>query len=103
MSVLLNFAIFPMDKGDSVSSYVAQVIAMVRDSGYAYRLNPMGTTIETNTLSQSLAVVDRAHEILAERSDRVYITVNIDSRKGELGRLTEKIKRVEGIIGEVST
>ena len=32
MSVILNFAIFPTDKGDSVSQYVAKVIGVYREA-----------------------------------------------------------------------
>jgi uncharacterized protein YqgV (UPF0045/DUF77 family) len=33
MSVLLEFAMFPTDKGTSVSAYVSKVIDMIRFSG----------------------------------------------------------------------
>jgi uncharacterized protein (TIGR00106 family) len=46
MSVLIEMSIFPMDKGESVSQYVARAIKVIQASGLPYELNPMGTCIE---------------------------------------------------------
>jgi uncharacterized protein (TIGR00106 family) len=46
MSTLIDFSIFPVGKGESVSPFVARVVAIIRDSGLQYKLGPMGTTIE---------------------------------------------------------
>ena len=102
MSVLLNFAMFPTDKGESVSSYVGRVIDMIHNSGVSYRLNPMGTTIETEGLSEALEIVNKAYGILEPYSDRIYSTINIDARKGPMGRLDSKINSIEQKIGKVN-
>ena len=60
MSVLLEFAMFPTDKGESVSAYVSQIIAMIRDSGMDYQLTPMGTIVETEELDQATDLVNKA-------------------------------------------
>ncbi len=36
MSVLMEFAIFPTDKGESVSAYVARAIHIIKQSGHPY-------------------------------------------------------------------
>ncbi|MFO8000051.1 MAG: MTH1187 family thiamine-binding protein [Marinilabilia sp.] len=102
MSVLLNFAMFPTDKGASVSEYVGKVIHFVRESGVAYRLNPMGTTIETETMEEALAIVNQAYKILEPHAGRIYSTINIDARKGPMGRMDGKMNSVESKIGEVN-
>lgn len=103
MSVLLDLSIFPVDQGAGVSAFVAPVIAMIRDSGHAYRLSPMGTTIETATLSEALEVIARAQAILDDLGcERVYATAKFDIRRGPLGRLDAKIASVRERIGEVS-
>jgi uncharacterized protein (TIGR00106 family) len=102
MSVILNFAIFPTDKGASVSEHVSKVIEMIRKSNVPYQLNPMGTSIETETLREGLEVVNQAHELLSEYSDRIYCTVTIDSRKSSLGRMQGKINSIEKKIGKVN-
>lgn len=95
MSVILNFAMFPTDKGDSVSPYVSKIIKHIRRSGYANQLTSMGTLIETETLSEALALINEAYEILAEDCERVYVSVNIDIRKGKIGRMASKVQSIE--------
>jgi uncharacterized protein (TIGR00106 family) len=102
MSVLVEFAIFPTDKGDSVSSEVSKVIDLIRESGYNYQLTAMGTLIETDSMSEALEVVNRSHDILAENSKRIYCTMNIDSQKGKDNRLKTKVEAIEEKIGKVS-
>ena len=66
MSVLLEFAMFPTDQGESVSAYVSRVIEMIRETGIPYQLTPMGTILETETLEQALAVVQQAGAVLGQ-------------------------------------
>jgi len=102
MSVLLEFAMFPVDKGESVSTYVSKLIHMIRESGVTYQLTPMGTIIETETMAEALAIVQQSYDILEPDCDRVYSTLNIDIRKGKSQCLTQKVQSVENIIGEVN-
>ncbi len=102
MSVLLNFAMFPTDKGDSVSQYVSQIINHIKDSGITYKLNPMGTSIETDTMSQALKIVQECYDILEPVSKRVYCSINIDAQKGKTNRISSKIASIEAKIGEVN-
>jgi uncharacterized protein YqgV (UPF0045/DUF77 family) len=55
----------------------------------------MGTIVETNTLSEALTVIEDAYKELESDCERVYVTVNIDIRKGDLGRIQSKIQSVE--------
>lgn len=102
MSVLLNFAMFPTDKGDSVSQYVSQIINHIKESGVSYKLNPMGTTIETNTMEEALKIVQESYDILEPVSNRVYCSINIDAQKNKDKRITSKIASIEAKIGDVS-
>ena len=101
MSVLLEFAMFPTDKGESISPYVSKVIQMIRESGASYQLTAMGTIIETETLPEALALVQQSYDVLEPDCDRVYSSLKFDIRKGKSKCLTQKIKSVESIIGEV--
>ncbi|WP_439183899.1 MTH1187 family thiamine-binding protein [Carboxylicivirga taeanensis] len=102
MSVLLNFAMFPTDKGDSVSQYVSQIIKHIKQSGVSYKLNPMGTTIETDTMEQALKIVQESYDLLEPLSKRVYCSINIDAQKDKSNRLAGKIASIEAKIGEVN-
>ena len=103
MSVLINFAMFPTDKGSSVSEHVSKIIEMIDKSGATYKLTAMGTIIETETLEEALTIVQQAYSILEPYCDRVYSTMNMDIRKNKSGRLAQKIKSVESKIGKVKT
>jgi uncharacterized protein (TIGR00106 family) len=103
MSVLMNFAMFPTDKGTSVSEYVSKIIAMIRDSGFEYKLSAMGTVVETETMEQSLEILNKAYKILQPHSTRVYSVVNFDIQTNKnTGRIKGKIESIENKIGDVS-
>jgi uncharacterized protein (TIGR00106 family) len=94
MSVLIDFSLFPVGKGESVSSYVAQAVEIIRASGLVHKLGPMGTTIEGDW-NEVLEVVTRCFEALKKDCDRVYLTIKADYRKGPPGRIENKVKAVE--------
>jgi len=102
MSVLVNFAMFPTDKGVSKSDAVSKVIEYVRNSGVSYQLSPMATTIETETMEEALQVINEAYKILEGQHERVYSSITIDARKGEMGRMQGKIASIENKIGKVN-
>ena len=100
MSVLIEFAMFPTDKGDSVSAYVSRIIKMI-DAGYtSYKLTPMGTIVEVETLGEALKIVDASYKELEPDCSRVYSTIKLDIRKGSNGRITRKIESVEKKVGK---
>jgi len=101
MSVLLEFSMFPTDKGESVSNEVSRVIKMIRDSGVPYKLTAMGTIIETESMEEALSIVQKSHDVLSENAGRIYSSLKIDVRQGKTGRLSNKIESVEGKIGGV--
>ena len=102
MSVIMQFAMFPTDKGASASPYVSRVIAMIRESGLPYQLSAMGTIIETETLEEAQLIVNKAYGLLKNDCNRVYCTVTFDIRDGETGRMHHKIASIEGKIGPVN-
>ncbi len=94
MSVLMEFAIFPTDKGESVSKYVSKVIKMIDQSDIKYQLTPMGTIIESDTLQEALEVINNSYKILEPYSNRVYATVKFDIRKNRTDAMTSKIESI---------
>ena len=103
MSVLLEFAMFPTDKGDSVSKYVSKVIKMISENCKSYKLTAMGTIIETQTIEQALDIVKKSHDILAVDSNRIYSSIKLDIRKGKENRLINKIESIKSKIGDVNS
>ncbi|MES9940941.1 MAG: MTH1187 family thiamine-binding protein [Candidatus Thiodiazotropha sp. 6PLUC2] len=104
MSVLLEFSIFPLDQGESVSREVSQVIDMIRKSGINYQLTAMGTLIETDRVNQALEVVEKATELLnGAGCNRIYTAIKMDIRVGQNNRLESKRQSIEAHIGEIKT
>ncbi|MEA3446891.1 MAG: MTH1187 family thiamine-binding protein [Bacteroidota bacterium] len=102
MSVLVNFAMFPTDKGASVSPYVSRVLNMLKNSDVNYKLSAMGTVFETETMKEALYILEKAYAQLENDCDRVYSVVNFDIQKNKpMGRLTSKIQSIEDKIGTV--
>ncbi len=100
MSVLVEFAMFPTDKGESVSQYVSRIIKMIDESGVPYKLTPMGTVFETETMEEALKIIGEAYKQLEPDCNRVYSVVKFDIRKGKSNRLVQKIKSVESKLGK---
>ncbi len=95
MSVMLEFAMFPTDKGESVSSYVSRIIDMIDKSGVSYRLTPMGTVVECDEMDEALDIVKKAYDCLEGDCSRIYSSMNFDIRKEKKNRLQGKIDSVE--------
>ena len=99
MSALVEFAMFPTEKTQSKSEFVARVLDIVDRSGLAYQLTPMGTIIEAQTVGEVFAVIESAYKELQEDCSRIYSTIKIDYREGPVGRLSKKVGSVEEKLG----
>ncbi len=97
---MLEFAMFPTDKGESVSSYVSRIIDMIDKSGTTYRLTPMGTIIECDEMDEALDIIKKAYECLENDCSRIYSSINMDIRKDKTNRLEGKIKSIEKKLGK---
>ena len=93
MSVIVEFSIFPLDKGESLSRYVARAIKIIKDGGLPYELNPMGTCVE-GQWKEVMALVDRCFQELQKDCGRINLALKADYRKGPAGRLKSKVASV---------
>lgn len=98
MSVLLEFSMFPTDKGESKSEYVARSIQIIQDSKLPYKMGAMGTTIE-GEWDEVMAVVKQCFDEMSNNCGRIYTGIKIDYRKDKNGRLAAKIESVEKKLG----
>lgn len=101
MSAIMNFAIFPIDKGDHIGDYVSKVIQYIKDSGVKYQFTPMGTIIEAPTVPEVLKVIEESYKIMDPISDRVYCVMNMDYNKNKSDLIEKKKQSIESRIGEV--
>lgn len=97
-SILLEFSMSPLTKGESVSKYVSRSLDIIDQSGLDYRLNPMGTVIE-GSWDEVMEVVKECWERMSADCDRISTVMKIDYRKGKTGRLSSKMESVEQKVG----
>lgn len=95
MSVLVEFAMFPTDKGASVSEYVSRIVKLLRSEPVNYQLTPMGSIFETNTMDEALSIIARAYSVLEPDCGRVYSTVKFDIRKDRQDAMNQKMASIE--------
>ena len=96
--VLLEFSMSPLDKGDSLSPYVARSLDIIDKSGLPYQLTPMGTIIE-GEWAEVMAVVTACFDRMRQDCGRISTSIRIDYRAGKSGRLQSKVKAIEARLG----
>jgi len=96
--VLLEFSMFPLDKGESLSKYVARSLEIIDQSGLDYRCHAMGTILEGD-FDDVMRVVRECFETMSADCDRVECSMKLDFRRGREGRLEGKVASVEEKLG----
>jgi len=96
--LLLEFSMYPTDKGESVSDYVQGNLEIIDDSGLPYKLGPMGTCLE-GEWDEVMAVVTRCFERMQADCGRVAVSLKVDYREGATGRLESKVATVKAKTG----
>ncbi len=94
MSALVEFAMFPTDKGESVSAYVSRIMKVFKEKGIAFQLTPMGTIFECDSVEEATQVINLAYSVLEPDCNRVYTTIKMDIRKGKNNRMKQKIASI---------
>ena len=95
--MLVSFSIFPTDKGESVSKYVAKTIDIVDKSGLPYRTSAMSTVVE-GSWDAVFKVIKKCRDTMVKESNRVYMVITVDDRKGAKNRLTGKVAKIEQVL-----
>jgi len=96
MSVLMEVAIFPTDVGESKSKYVAEVLKVIKSSGFEYQLTPMATIIEAQTVKELSDLIPVMYEALEKMGvKRVYSVIKFDIRPAQKDRLKAKVESVK--------
>jgi len=98
MSVLVQFSMSPLDKGESLSTYVARSIDIIDRSGIPYRLGPMGTCLE-GEWDEVFGVIKQCFDRMHEDCVRISCTISVDARSGPANRLYSKVEKMEQQLG----
>ncbi len=96
--MLVEFSLFPLDKGESVGKYVASSVDIVDRSGLPYKVHAMGTVIEGDW-NECFGVIKQCFEAMRKECGRVELSVKVDDRAGKLHRLEEKVASIEHRLG----
>lgn len=93
--MIVELSAVPIGVGESLSSFVAKVIEVLKKENVEYFLSPMGTSFEVESFEELAKILEKIDRTLFDvGSPRNYYVIKIDNRaKG--GRMTEKIRSVE--------
>ena len=97
MNTLIAVAIAPFGVGDELSSEVAEVVKVIRESGLPNRTYSMFTEIE-GEWDQVMRVVRDATFVLAEKGIRTEVILKADVRPGFSRMMDEKVARVNALL-----
>jgi uncharacterized protein (TIGR00106 family) len=96
--VLLEFAMAPGGKGESLSRHVARILDIIDRSGVTYQLTAMGTILEGDW-DEVMAVVSDCFRALQADCSRISLNLKVDYRAGSESRMHSKVDAVEGHVG----
>ena len=99
MNTLIAVAIAPFGVGDELSSEVAEVVKVIRESGLPNRTYSMFTEIE-GEWDEVMAVVRDATMRLADQGIRTEVILKADIRPGHNDTLHTKVEKVEALLTE---
>ncbi len=93
---VMQIEILPLGTGTpSVSSYVAQAMKVVQESGLPHQLTPMATVVE-GEVDELLDLARRIHEVPFEAgAQRVVTIITIDDRRDKPLSMQGKVRSVE--------
>ena len=97
MNTLIAVAIAPFGVGDELSSEVAEVVKVIRESGLPNKTYSMFTEIE-GEWDEVMRVVRDATFELAEKGIRTEVILKADVRPGFSRMMDEKVARVNALL-----
>ena len=97
MNTLIAVAIAPFGVGDELSSEVAEIVKVIRESGLPNRTYSMFTEIE-GEWDEVMRVVRDATFVLAEKGIRTEVILKADVRPGFSHMMDEKVARVNALL-----
>ena len=99
MNTLIAVAIAPFGIGDELSSEVAKVVKVIRESGLPNRTTSMFTEIE-GPWDEVMQVVKDATFALANKGIRTEVVLKADIRPGFTNMMNRKVQKLNEILGE---
>ncbi len=97
--MLIQFSVFPFTKGLSIRAHVAKALEELDKAGLPYRVTDMGTIVE-GEWETLMPALKRIHDRLLSDTERVYMTLSLDSRRDKKVPLGAKVLAVESQLGK---
>jgi len=92
--MIVDFAIAPVGKGESLSAHLAPVFEVIDASGLPHEHHAMGTNIE-GEWDTVMALVKACRDRMLKQANRVSISLRIDDRQGVCDGLARKVASAE--------
>lgn len=99
--MVASFTIIPIGDGEELKEKIAEIIAIIDESGIDYKLGAMQTTLE-GSWEDVMKVISRCHNKILETSNRCLTSITIDDRKDAVNRLDGKVQDVVDILSNRS-
>ncbi|CAM3364248.1 thiamine-binding protein [Stackebrandtia soli] len=99
MTAMVAFSVTPLGLDEHVGRVVAEAVRVVRESGLANHTDAMYTIVEGDSLTEVMAVVERAIAAVAEHAPRVSAVVKVDYFPGRTDGMTAKVASIERHLG----
>ncbi len=98
---LMDITVIPQDgRSKGFSSAVAQLEAILDESGLDHRLHDMGTTV-SGPAPELFAVAEKLHcHLFSAGTKRVYTVIKIDDRRDKEVGIGDKVASVKRKMGE---
>lgn len=90
--MIVEISAVPIGVGESLSTYVAEVLKIIKQKGLKHQLTSMGTIVELNDFDELCSLLKEFDKRLTELgSRRNYYVIKIDSKKTTM---EDKVKSV---------
>ena len=94
--VIAQLSIAPVGKGISLSTYVKEVINVLKKENVKFETNAMATIIETEDIETLFNVVQKAHTAMISAGvERVITELKIDDRRDKHATMQSKLESLK--------
>ena len=95
MKTIIDFCVIPIGVGVSVSSYIAEIQKILKQSGLNYKMHAYGTNVE-GEWDEVFAIVKKCHQAVHDMgAPRISTSIRIGTRTDRVQTMDDKIKSVE--------
>lgn len=91
MIMIASLSVYPIGKGTSLSRFVRQGVAVIKESGLNYEIGPMSTSVEVPDLDTLFDLIKKVHAAhAAEGAQRIVIDLKVDDRRDKKATMAGK-------------